>query len=129
MWSEEGGQDYYWIVLCKNHHYHHKQSRAADYQILLGETDAVSPPPALERKFTVTCDDCGKEYTYKPSELLRYETEAPESFLAHPLFRNLDSVPIPPRETADPTPSFITTAQTRPSFSQFVRGLLQRSDR
>lgn len=90
MWSYEGGQDYYWIVLCKNHHYHHKQSRTADHQILLGETDAVSPPPVLGKHFNVRCDDCGEEYSYRPSELLRYEADVPTSFSAHPLFAGFD---------------------------------------
>ena len=83
MWDGEY-QQYYWVVLCKNHHYHLKQSQAAGHQILLGETDGVSPPPHLELDFKVRCDDCGKDYSYSPRELLRYETKPPASFLAHP---------------------------------------------
>jgi len=30
---------------------------------------------------------CGKEYLYKPSEVLRAEKELPEGFIAHPAFR------------------------------------------
>jgi hypothetical protein len=76
MWDEEY-EEYYWVVLCKNHPYHRKQSLAAGHPILLGETDCVSPPPDLEMNFLVTCDDCGKEFTYNPRELLRHQTEPP----------------------------------------------------
>jgi hypothetical protein len=30
---------------------------------------------------------CGKEYVYKPSEVLRIERELPEGFIPHRLFR------------------------------------------
>lgn len=76
MWDEEH-EEYYWVVLCKNHHYQLKQSQAAGHPILLGETDSVSPPPHLETDFKVRCDDCGKEFSYGPRELLRHETEPP----------------------------------------------------
>src|SRR5258708_38961019 len=35
----------------------------------------------------VRCDECHKEYRYKPSDLLRFEQELPESFSPHPLFQ------------------------------------------
>jgi hypothetical protein len=31
---------------------------------------------------------CGKEYVYKPSDVLRIERELPEGFIPHPLFRD-----------------------------------------
>jgi hypothetical protein len=78
--------DYYWIVLCKNHRFHRQQNLFSHHKILLGETDAYSPPPLLRAHFRVKCDDCGEEYSYRPRDVLRFETELPASFLAHPLF-------------------------------------------
>jgi hypothetical protein len=79
-------QEYYWVVLCKNHRIHHRQNRFSDHKILLGLTDAFSPLPMLNAPIRVTCDDCGREYSYLPSEVLRCETEPPASLAAHPLF-------------------------------------------
>jgi len=56
------------------------------HRIPLAETDAYTPPPTLTGDFTVRCDDCQKEYTYKPSEVLRFDHEFPLSFAPHPLF-------------------------------------------
>jgi hypothetical protein len=127
MWDEANGE-YYWIVLCKNQHYHLKQSQAAGHPILLGETDSVSPPPLLEMNFEAACDDCGKVYTYNPRELLRYETEPPASFSAHPLFADFDSIP-GTQQTITPVPSFTQLASPAPSFSQIVRNLFHRTRR
>ena len=82
-------KEYYWVVLCKNRLFHYRQNISSGHKILLAETDAVSPPTRLESPFS---DDCGKEYTYKPSEVLRFETELPPVFLTHPLFADLDSL-------------------------------------
>jgi hypothetical protein len=127
MWDEEY-QEYYWVVLCKNHAFHRKQSLAARHPILLGETDSVSPPPRLEANFLVTCDDCGKESTYNPRELLRHQTEPPASFSAHPLFADSSSVPIT-QETANYSPAFAPPVIPAPSFGQIVRHLFQRPRR
>jgi hypothetical protein len=83
----EFDKEYYWVVLCKNRIFHYRQNTSSGHKILLGETDPVSPPPRLESPFSAICDDCGKEYTYRPSEVLRFETEPPRVFLTHPLFR------------------------------------------
>ena len=123
MEYEDHELEYYWIVLCKNHHYHLKQSQASGHPILLGETDSVSPPPYLERDFKTRCDDCGKEYSYSPRALLRYETEPPASFVAHPLFVDYDSVPIPLQIAFNPK------ASPASSLTQIVRNLFQRSHR
>jgi len=80
-------RNYCWVVLCKNHWFHMRQNVFYRHQIVLGETDAVSPPPAFDGPFPVRCDSCGREYRYKPSELLRYEAELPEGFSPHPLFQ------------------------------------------
>ena len=127
MW-DEANAEYYWIVLCKNQLYHLKQSQAAGHPILLGETDSVSPPPNLEMNFEATCDDCGKEYTYSPRELLRHETEPPASFSAHPLFADFDSIPIT-QQTGSPAPAFTELARPSPCFSQIVRHLFHRTRR
>jgi hypothetical protein len=78
---------YYWVVVCKNHWVHRRPNIFHVHRIPLGETDAVTPRPIIERPVVVRCDLCGKEYAYKPSEVLRYEQEDPESFIPHPLFR------------------------------------------
>ena len=72
--------EYFWIVLCKNHRRH------IGHPVLLGETDAVADPPQLPARFRVRCDVCGKEGSYSPGDLLRFEAGTPESFSAHPLF-------------------------------------------
>ena len=41
------------------------------------------------------CDECGKEYVYKPTEVLRVEQEPPASFTPHPLFRDDGTDPNP----------------------------------
>jgi hypothetical protein len=79
-------KEYFWIVMCKNHRYHFRQNRVAGHPVLLGQTDPFSAPPRLEFDFMAKCDDCGKEYAYSPADLLRFETESPESFVAHSLF-------------------------------------------
>jgi hypothetical protein len=75
-----------WVVLCKNHKFHHRHNVFFGHKIPLGETDAISPPPALDGRFEVRCDECGQEYSYKPKELVRVELDLPDSFTPHPLF-------------------------------------------
>jgi hypothetical protein len=82
-------KDYYWVVLCKSRLCHFLQNRSMPHTIMLGETDSVSAPPRLEGGFRVKCDDCGKEYVYHSADLLRFEAEPPEFFVAHPLFRRI----------------------------------------
>jgi hypothetical protein len=84
MWEDS---HYYWVVVCKNHWFHLRQNLFYGHKIPLAEADAYSPPPPLKGSFAVRCDDCHKEYRYKPSDLLRHEQEPPESFIPHPLFR------------------------------------------
>jgi serine/threonine protein kinase len=83
MWV---GSDYCWMVVCKNDLFHRHPNVFNVHRIPLGETDAVSPRPRLDKPFVVRCDECGKEYMYQPSDVLRYEMEVPASFVAHPLF-------------------------------------------
>jgi hypothetical protein len=78
---------YCWVVVCKNHWFHRRPNIFHVHRIPLGETDAVTPRPKIGRPFLVRCDDCRTQYAYKPSEVLRYEQEVPESFAPHPLFR------------------------------------------
>src|SRR5260370_18719689 len=73
--------------MCKNHWFHLRQNLFFGHRIPLGEADVYTPPPALGSSFMVRCDDCHKEYRYKPSDLLRFEQELPESFSPHPLFQ------------------------------------------
>ena len=50
------------------------------HKILLGETDTYEPPPALDGPFTAYCDECGKECSYEPGDVLRFEIELPALF-------------------------------------------------
>jgi len=84
MWEDNS---YCWVVLCKNNWFHYRQSLSSKHKIPLAETDAYAPPPALQNSFTVRCDECHKEYLYKPSEVLRHDQELPASFNPHPLFQ------------------------------------------
>jgi hypothetical protein len=84
MWEDS---NYCWVVLCKNAWFHFRQSLFSSHRIPLGETDAVMSPPALDGPFRVRCDECGKEYLYKPTDIRRYEQELPASFTPHPLFQ------------------------------------------
>jgi len=79
--------DYFWVVLCKNRRVHNRDNLFSCHCIPLGETDSVSPAPQVNGGLTVSCDECGKEYTYKAKDLMRAELECPESFIPHPLFR------------------------------------------
>jgi serine/threonine protein kinase len=83
MWVDS---NYCWVVVCKNDWFHRRPNMFNVHRIPLGETDAVSPRPSLDKPFAVRCDECGKEYMYQPSDVLRYEMEAPASFVTHPLF-------------------------------------------
>jgi hypothetical protein len=88
MWEDSR---YFWVVPCKNHWFHIRKNLFFRHRILLAETDAITPRPAIDTRFTVRCDQCGKEYLYKPSEVLRSEQEPAESFTPHPLFRDNES--------------------------------------
>ena len=79
---------YCWVVLCKNHWFHLQQNLFFRHRIPLAPTDPVTPRPTLEGRFRVRCDDCRKEYLYKPSEVLKSELELPDSFIPHPLLRD-----------------------------------------
>ena len=85
-WSPWDNASYCWVVICKNVKSHRHANLMAGHKIPLGETDAVEPPPAINGLFVVRCDDCGKEYSYGPEEILRFELELPASFAPHPLF-------------------------------------------
>jgi len=85
MWVDS---NYCWVVVCKNHWFHGRGNFFSVHRIPLGETDAVLPRPGIDKPFLVRCDECGKEYTYTPSDVLKYEMEAPAPFVAHPLFRD-----------------------------------------
>jgi hypothetical protein len=79
------GSNYCWAVPCKNRLAHIRQSIFRSHRIALGRTDAVMPPPDLDR-FPVQCDMCGEKFLYSPSDVRRYEYELPQSFTPHPLF-------------------------------------------
>jgi hypothetical protein len=78
---------YVWVVVCKNHRFHHRSNVFFGHKIPLGHTDAISPPPSLDVRFEVRCDECGEQYSYAPKELMRIELDLPESFTPHPFFQ------------------------------------------
>jgi hypothetical protein len=84
MWEDNS---YCWVVMCKNNWFHDRVNLFFKHKIPLGETDFYAPSPALKGNFAVRCDECQKEYFYKPSDVLRHDQELPLSFTAHPLFR------------------------------------------
>lgn len=86
-WNTWGEDDpYCWVVICKNHKFHRQQNLFSGHKIPLGETDAFSPPPAIDFHLTVVCDECGQENTYDPSELVRFKMDFGPNFKPHPLF-------------------------------------------
>jgi hypothetical protein len=99
MWEDNR---YFWVVLCKNRWFHIRETLSINFRqrIPLGETDAVTPSPVVNCHFKVRCDQCGKEYSYKSSEVLKFELDdPPESFTPHPLFRD-----VPTSVVADKSP-------------------------
>src|SRR5260370_13447963 len=84
MWENNS---YLWVLLCKNNWFHNRENLFSKHGIPLGETDVYTPAPALKSSFTVRCDECHKEYLYKPSDVLRHDRELPASFIPHPLFQ------------------------------------------
>lgn len=84
MWVDS---EYCWVVVCKNDSFHRHPNVNNVHRIPLGQTDAVEPRPAIDKPFSVACDECRKEYVYRPLEVLRWEMEAPPSFVPHSLFK------------------------------------------
>lgn len=80
-------KQYYWIVVCKNRRFHQRQNRLFGHPIPLAEADFYSAMPPLESRFGVQCDECGEEYVYRPSDVMRFEMYPPEVIVTHPLFR------------------------------------------
>lgn len=66
MWEDSS---YCWVVICKNYWQHMKQNLFHGHRIPLGVTDAVSSRPTIDQRFLARCDNCGKGYVYKPSEV------------------------------------------------------------
>ena len=92
-----GRQPLFWVVLCKYKWFHIRESLSLffRYRIAFGETDAVSPCSVVNGSFMARCDKCGKEASYKASEVLRFELdEPPKSFTPHPLFRDWGTDPV-----------------------------------
>lgn len=82
---------------------------------MLAETDAFTACAFVDHPFKVRCDECGKEYVYKPSEVMRVEEQSPESFTTHPLFdERTDSTPAVTDKSRDGTrrPTLLSLAQS-----------------
>jgi len=78
---------YFWVVLCKNHRFHTRQNLFYAHKIRLAEADAYLPPPSFDVALNIRCDDCGQEYSYQPKEILRAQLQLTDEFTPHPLFR------------------------------------------
>jgi hypothetical protein len=63
-WSpwNETTSPFVWAVICKNHRFHNRQNFYSGHKIPLGETDEFTPPPTLDFRITVKCDECGEEH-------------------------------------------------------------------
>ena len=85
-WSPWEDANYCWVVICKNKKFHRQTNVMFGHKIPLGETDALSPLPALSGSFPARCDECDDEYHYDPAEVLRVELTLPDKFVPHPLF-------------------------------------------
>lgn len=83
MWEDNR---YAWVVICKNRWFNAHQIWWVGHKIPIAETDAITPL-RIKGPITVRCDECGKENSYQPREVVRAEHEIPESFSAHPVFR------------------------------------------
>ena len=83
-WSQE--ETYLWVVICKNRKFHNHQNLFSGHKIPLGETDAFAPPPDIESRLMVRCDECGEEYVYDPADLVRFQMPVGADFKPHPLF-------------------------------------------
>jgi hypothetical protein len=85
LWIES---DYYWVVVCKNDRFHRIPNIFYKHHIPLGETDSVQSRPLIDGLFAVLCDECGKEFSYSASDVLKCEMEMPTTFAPHPLFQS-----------------------------------------
>jgi hypothetical protein len=83
-WAED--EPYCWVVICKNYRFHRNHNLFSGHKIPLGETDAFEPPPALDFKVVVRCDECGEEYAYDPADVVRHQMNLGNDFKPHPLF-------------------------------------------
>ena len=86
-WWENVDAEYFWVVLCKNEKFHRHLNPAHSHRIPLGQTETITGKP-VNTPFRVRCDSCGSEDVYMPSDVMRWEMEAPRSFEPHPLFRD-----------------------------------------
>jgi hypothetical protein len=116
MWEDNS---YCWVVLCKNDWLHRRENLFYKHRIPLAETDVYAPSPALKGNFTVRCDECHKEYLYKPSDVLRHDQELPVSFTPHPLFQ-LDFMPRALKLTEQKAIEVATGADRRRSERLFL---------
>jgi hypothetical protein len=73
------------VVICKNTKAHRAANVNAGHKIPLAEAHEYASPPKV-RSFVVTCDECGKEYSYEVEEVLRLEMDLPPDFKPHPLY-------------------------------------------
>src|SRR5215510_4277572 len=66
------------VVICKNAKAHRVTNLMFGHKIPLAETDAFESLP-VSGPFNAKCDECGHEDSYKPEEVVRVESQLPES--------------------------------------------------
>lgn len=82
----DGEKQYCWIVICKNRWFHVRHNAWFGHAIPLAETDFYSLLPELPFRFSVRCDQCGKEKSYRPEDVTRFEMYPVTPMNRHPLF-------------------------------------------
>ena len=82
-----GSEQYLRVVVCKNCKFHNHQNLFSEHKIPLGETDALEAPPEVDDRLKVRCDECGEEYSYGPTDLVRLKMELAAGFQPHPLLQ------------------------------------------
>jgi hypothetical protein len=77
-------QQHYWVVTCKNFEYHREKNPFAGHRIPLARTEVGAAHPDHLGRFSVVCDECGREFTYESSEVIMW-IGTPASFTPHAL--------------------------------------------
>ncbi|PYT57679.1 MAG: hypothetical protein DMG35_19835 [Acidobacteria bacterium] len=78
-------QQHYWVVTCKNVAYHQEKNPFALHRIRLAKTEVGARHRDHVGRFSVMCDDCGKQFTYEAPEVIMW-IGPPVLFMPHPLF-------------------------------------------
>ena len=78
-------EKHYWVVTCKNAKFHIDNNPFAGHRIPLVETTPHAEHPGAISRFVVRCDECGMEYSYEGSDVIKWMGK-PDAFTPHPRF-------------------------------------------